>query len=280
MNKFQALSDLKRDQENNLETFEQLWEKSRSAWTETCEEVLGRRRSQDKPWISKKSVEKIEARKKLKEAVNNSRTRQQKQKAQQQYQEMHKEARASIRRDKRAFTEDIALRGEEAAAKGNMRELYETTMKLAGKWRASSGPIRDQAGHLLTTQHEQAKRWAEYFETLLNQPAPTETQNIMAAAVDLNICCDKPTKVEITNAIKALKSGKAAGPDNIPPEALKHSINESTELLYLLFEKIWQEEDIPTDWKEGYIVKIQRRGICTSAKTIEAFLSFQFLEKF
>ena len=128
-----------RDQENNLETFEQLWEKSKRAWNETCEEVLGRRRSQDKPWISKKSVEKIEARKKLKGAVNNSRTRQQKQKAQQQYQEMHKEARVSIRRDKRAYTEDIAQRGEEAAAKGSMRELYETTRKLAEKWRASSG---------------------------------------------------------------------------------------------------------------------------------------------
>ena len=56
------------------------------------------------------------------------------------------------------------------------------------------------------------------------------------------------------------KSGKSAGPDNIPPEALKHSMEESTELLHSLFEKIWQEGDVPKEWKDGYIVKIPKKG--------------------
>ena len=55
------------------------------------------------------------------------------------------------------------------------------------------------------------------------------------------------------------KSGKAAGPESIPPEALNSSIEESTNLPYILFEKIWQEEDVPRDWKEGYIVKIPKK---------------------
>jgi hypothetical protein len=101
-NKFQALSDLGRDQENNLDTYEQFWEKSKTAWNGACEEVLGRRKCQDKPWISENSIKKIEVRKKVKETVNRAKTRQQKQAAQQIYYEAHKEARTSIRNDKRA----------------------------------------------------------------------------------------------------------------------------------------------------------------------------------
>ena len=57
-NKFQVLLDMDRDSENNLETCTQLWEKSRNWWNEACEIVLGKRRIQDKPWISKESFEK------------------------------------------------------------------------------------------------------------------------------------------------------------------------------------------------------------------------------
>ena len=38
---------------------------------------------------------------------------------------------------------------------------------------------------------------------------------------ELNIRTGRITRVEIKNAIKKLKSGKAAGCDNIPPEAIK-----------------------------------------------------------
>lgn len=39
-----------------------------------------------------------------------------------------------------------------------------------------------------------------------------------------------------------MKSGKAAGPDDIPAEALKADPATSVEMLYTLFEKIWEEE--------------------------------------
>jgi len=37
--------------------------------------------------------------------------------------------------------------------------------------------------------------------------------------------CGRPFKGEIVSSIKMLKAGKAAGPDNIPPEALKADPN-------------------------------------------------------
>ena len=104
------------------------------------------------------------------------------------------------------------------------------------------------------------KRWAEHFNELLNRPAPSTTPEIFPAEVDLDISCERPSKEEIRRAIKHLKSGKAAGPDHIPPEALKADINTTVEILYKLFEAIWIEEVVPNDWKLGDLIKIPKKG--------------------
>ena len=57
-----------------------------------------------------------------------------------------------------------------------------------------------------------------------------------------------------------MKSGKAPGPDNIPAEALKVDVEETIELLHPLFVKMWEEEIIPAEWKEGYLVKLPKKG--------------------
>jgi hypothetical protein len=46
----------------------------------------------------------------------------------------------------------------------------------------------------------------------------------------------------ILKAIKQLKSGKAAGPDSIPAEALKADMETMVKVVHPLFKKIWQEE--------------------------------------
>lgn len=61
-------------------------------------------------------------------------------------------------------------------------------------------------------------------------------------------------------AIKSLHNGKAPGPDNIPPEALKADIDTTVEMMHVLFGKVWDNEEIPSDWKESHIVKIPKKG--------------------
>ncbi|XP_012936824.1 uncharacterized protein LOC106011481 [Aplysia californica] len=53
---------------------------------------------------------------------------------------------------------------------------------------------------------------------------------------------------------------KEAGPDHIPPEALKADKDTLVEILYALFENLWQEKEIPTDWKEGHRIKLSKKG--------------------
>ncbi|VDP87569.1 unnamed protein product, partial [Schistosoma mattheei] len=37
-------------------------------------------------------------------------------------------------------------------------------------------------------------------------------------------------------------------------------IKVTTNMLHLLFKKIWEEEQVPMDWNEGYIIKIPKKG--------------------
>ena len=108
---------------------------------------------------------------------------------------------------------------------------------------------------------KQLSRWAEHFEEFLNRPAPANTPDIPAAEEDLPSDCGKPTREEIRKAIKQLKNGKAAGTDEIPAEVLKVHVDPEmlAEMLYGLFEKIWEEEEIPSEWKEGLLIKISPR---------------------
>ena len=47
-------------------------------------------------------------------------------------------------------------------------------------------------------------------------PNITATEGLL-----LNVIVNPPSKAEIEQALKQSKNGKAAGPDSIPPEALK-----------------------------------------------------------
>nr|KAG5700884.1 hypothetical protein BaRGS_012291 [Batillaria attramentaria] len=65
-NRFQPLQDLIEDSEMDIETH---WEHSKKLWHDTCEEVLGKRKTQHKEWISADTIQKLEVRKEKKTAL-------------------------------------------------------------------------------------------------------------------------------------------------------------------------------------------------------------------
>ena len=95
---------------------------------------------------------------------------------------------------------------------------------------------------------------------MLNRPPPESPQEILLARLDLPINTNPPTKKEIEEAIRQIKSNNAAGPDHILPEAIKADMTTSVDILHTLFTKIWKEEDIPGDWKKGILIKLPTKG--------------------
>ncbi|VDP54878.1 unnamed protein product [Schistosoma margrebowiei] len=177
-NKFQAFRDLLNGEGTTVESNSK---EIKEAITSTFHEVLGH-----KEWITVDTLDKIQERRNKKAAINTSRTRAEKAKAQAEYTEVTKQVKKSSRTDKRRYVEDLAKTAEKAAREGNITQL-----------------------------------WVEHFNELLNRPALLNPPNIEAAPMDLPINVGPPTIEEISMAIRQIKSGKAAGPDNIPAEALK-----------------------------------------------------------
>ncbi|VDO47732.1 unnamed protein product [Schistosoma margrebowiei] len=130
-NRFQALQDLLKKEET---TIEDNWKSIKEPLTSTYQEVLGLKKHQHKEWISIETLDKIKERKNKKAAINNSRTRAAKVQKQFGYTEANKQVKRSIRADKKKYVEELAKTAEKAAREGNMKQLYDTTKKLARKY--------------------------------------------------------------------------------------------------------------------------------------------------
>ena len=84
--------------------------------------------------------------------------------------------------------------------------------------------------------------------------------DIQPSDTPLQVNENRTSKVEIKKAIRHLKNGRVAGPDGIPSEAIKADLNTSTKMLPELFGRIWETDEIPDDWKKGYLVKLPKKG--------------------
>lgn len=154
----------------------------------------------------------------------------------------------------------MTAEAEMAARQNNMKRLYEITRTLSGKNANPSKPVKDKNGKTITSDAEQRSRWVEHFKEVLNRPPPLTVYDIPPATEQLNVNTNPPTNAEIIKAIKKMKNNKASGPDGIPPEALKADPKTSAEMLQPLLRKIWEQEQVPLDWKRGHLVKLPKKG--------------------
>ncbi|VDP11395.1 unnamed protein product, partial [Schistosoma margrebowiei] len=148
-NRFQALQDLLKEEESTME----------DNWKETLDST--------KEMKNKKT------------AINNNRTRAEKVKARAEYIEANKQVKKSIRVDKQKNAEELAKTAEKAAREGNMKQIYDTTKKLAGKYSKPERPFKNKEGRSITEIQQQRNRWVEYFEELLNRPSPMNPPDII-----------------------------------------------------------------------------------------------------
>ena len=65
---------------------------------------------------------------------------------------------------------------------------------------------------------------------------------------------------ELRRSLRALKSGKAPGPDGIRPEHLKNLPERAKELLLNIVKHSWREAWVPQEWREAVIVPILKKG--------------------
>ena len=265
-NKFQTLENLNQEETEDVEIH---WNKIKVALNETSRSVLGLRKQNHKPWITQDTLDIIEKRRELR--IRLLSLQNQTQELQEEYRAISKTAKKSARRDKRLHLEQVATEVEQAANQNRMKEVYDATKKLSGKCSRGSSHIRDNSGTLLKQADETMDRWVEHFSNLLNRPSPDE-EVVIPPSEPLVIDTNPPTLVEIKEAIKTLKNNKAAGPDNIPAEVLKADPNLTAEALHPLLNEVWNQENFPSDWKNGHLTVLPKKGDLTKCENYRGIM--------
>ncbi|XP_019618826.1 PREDICTED: uncharacterized protein LOC109465826 [Branchiostoma belcheri] len=255
-NRFQLLQDMGPDLEDQ-------WALFKETVTKSAEETIGRRRgSRKEQWIQGHTWELIDERKKTKGLRDRAKTEEEKEQTDHQYRDLDRQVKKSCRADKRHWLDKKSAEAEEAAKKNDSRTLYRLVRELSGNWNNSSVPVKDKSGKTLLTTEEQDQRWVEHFQETLNQPTPDTLYDFGTeeTAEQLDVCEEPVRKEETEEAIKAMKSNKAAGLDEISAEMLKHGGDCTVEMLTRLMNRCWQEGQVPRDWQEGVIVKLPKKG--------------------
>ena len=79
------------------------WQQIKEMWSSTCSNVLGKKKYQQKDWISADTLNKVQVRKDKKGAVNNSRMRAAKAASQEEYTEANRAVKNSVTTHKANF---------------------------------------------------------------------------------------------------------------------------------------------------------------------------------
>lgn len=259
-NRFEALVEMDEQEDNIDDGVNRNWKNIVTAYSESSKACLGYRQRKPKEWMSHDTWKAIENRRRLKRKVMDSKSQRLKERHQVMYRAANKEVKGRARADKRRYMENLASQAEEAAARNEQGTVYKITKIISGKCHTTNMLVKDKNGTLLTSEREQEMRWMEHFKEVLNRPPPTVVPNIQEATIDLDVNTDVPTRREVIQAINSLKNGKAPGNDNLNAELFKADPGLAATILTPLFTKIWEQEEIPSDWGTGVIIKIPKKG--------------------
>ena len=119
---------------------EESWQIWRNAVTSAAEETIPKRNSKRKAWISKRTEDLVQERKRAKgvrDLLGRARHHA-------RYRELDRQVKASVKNDKQEWADKIADQMDVASQKGHSREVFQLVKQLTGKAAPPPPPIKNQ----------------------------------------------------------------------------------------------------------------------------------------
>jgi hypothetical protein len=139
----------------------------------------------------------------------------------------------SIRDDYLAYIDNILNAMEVADRTGNTRGLTRLRKMLSGNSKPSSTmPSKDMKWDPITLEKELLESWNKFLAQKFAQPDSDNNQPIEQTVAPE----DRLSELELEEALKSLKTGKAPGWDGIPTEAYKFSNAAKKELFRIYYQ--------------------------------------------
>ncbi|CAI6370121.1 unnamed protein product [Macrosiphum euphorbiae] len=231
-------------------------EEIRDALSNVANKTLGTKKLKPKPWFNRICEEALQRRKVARQHWLND-TRNEELFA--RYKTRLRETSNILRGEKRKYVRNIMVNAELDYKAHRARDMYKRINYLTGGYKKKERFLKDNNGSLITTNEELAKKWGDYFDTLLNCEAPDEVYSLNLVAEEEQEC-PEPSLDEIRFQIKILKNHKSPGEDQIHAELLKKGGEEMTFRLWKLIHRIWLSEKVPEDWKIALVCPIHKKG--------------------
>ena len=176
------------------------------------------------------------------------------------FKKLRSEAQNKIRQMKDAWWEAKAEELQGYADQHATKLFFSGLKSVYGPSSSTMTPVRAADGSLLTDKKNILDRWTAHFSQLLNRPSSVNEEAIknLPQRPEISALDESPTRAETVKAINQLQSGKAPGPDGIPPEIYKMGGAALVDRLTILFQAFWEKGELPQDLKDANIIHLYK----------------------
>ena len=249
--------------DTDFDDVQKSWEFTKTALLKACAETIGTSRKKHQDWFDDNDQEILRLVERKRQAFLSWQTNPKTRARKHALAEAKRVLQRRTRQLKNEWWKQKAAELQALSDSHDSKAFFAATKAIYGPSNRGPTPLRTAGSdELVKDPASIRKRWLEHFSTLLNRDVsvdPTALEALKQYPVRHEMSCE-PSLEEVKRAARALKNGKAAGPDGIPAEVLKYGGPELTAHLHRLLLQIWRQEEVPADLRDAQIVTIFKKG--------------------
>ena len=170
------------------------------------------------------------------------------------YKKLQAEVQFEVRSAHKQYMQDVVS----DSYKGNSKKFW-SYIKSTGQESAGVSPLKNEDGFLKSDNQSKANILNNQFESVFTKE---DTSSIPDKGPSPH---PEMPNIEVNwkgvhKLLKGLKSFKATGPDSIPAFILKAAADQLAPILTQLYQTSLNTGQIPTDWREAWIVPVFKKG--------------------